>query len=60
MTQRQVFLPLPRLHVFEDLQHPHRSLLSSQCDAEQPEVAVASVEDGGVTYAARVIRIVRP
>ncbi len=60
MTQLQVFMPLPRFHVFEDLPPPHLSLLPPQCDAEQPEAAVASVDDGWVTRAARVVRIVRP
>lgn len=37
MTQLQIFMPLPRLHVFEELEHPHLTLSPPQCDAEQPE-----------------------
>lgn len=59
MTQLQVFMPLPRLDVFEDLQPPHLSLLPPQCGAGQPEAAVASVDDGWGARAVRVIRIVR-
>jgi len=37
MTQLQIFMPLPRLHVFEELQHPHLTLSPPQCELEQPE-----------------------
>ena len=37
MTQLQIFMPLPRLHVFEEFQYPNLTLSPPQCDAEQPE-----------------------
>jgi len=37
MANLRIVLPLPRLHVTEELQLPHLTLLPPQCDAEQAE-----------------------